>query len=324
MWSFPQEDHMVTQIDIIDHCCVCVCCVCVVCVCVVGHKMYTNHAREGLSSMVGFVIWNWASNKPNENLMRLLTSDDSVAHKYILYARWRTVTTLHFSVVWNMPKIYRKWYDSLWNHVRLALTNQILPIVQHVRIICPLYVLYLILNDGHNNELFLLFQPRDHFIFNDSHVFAEYDLCGNSPELSIPMPFVKVLYRRHYGKTGRKQYHAIPMHESKYIKLTEAEAKWPQFSRRHFQMHFLEWKYINFFEISLKFVPRGPINNILALVKIMAWCRQSYKPLSESMMIILLTHICVTRPQWVNSKPLWIIDNSSYVYTCRDIDKENV
>ena len=26
----------------------------------------------------------------------------------------------------------------------------------------------------------------------------------------------------------------------------EAETKWPTFSRRHFQMHFLQWKYLNF------------------------------------------------------------------------------
>ena len=34
--------------------------------------------------------------------------------------------------------------------------------------------------------------------------------------------------------------------------------------------------------ISLKFDPNGPINNIPALVQIMAWCRPDDKPLSES------------------------------------------
>ena len=53
-------------------------------------------------------------------------------------------------------------------------------------------------------------------------------------------------------------------------------------------------------EISLKFVPKGPINNIPALVQIMAWRRSGDKPLFESMMVSLLTHTCVTRPQWVN------------------------
>ena len=51
--------------------------------------------------------------------------------------------------------------------------------------------------------------------------------------------------------------------------------------------------------ISLKFVPNGPINNILALVLIMAWRRPGDKPLSEPMMVRSRTHICVTRPQWV-------------------------
>ena len=53
-------------------------------------------------------------------------------------------------------------------------------------------------------------------------------------------------------------------------------------------------------KISLKFVPKGPINNIPALVQIMDWRRPGDKPLSEPMMVSLLTHICVTRPQWVN------------------------
>ena len=53
-------------------------------------------------------------------------------------------------------------------------------------------------------------------------------------------------------------------------------------------------------KISLKFVPKVPINNILALVQIMAWRRPGDKPLSEPMMVNLLTHICVARPQWGN------------------------
>ena len=53
-------------------------------------------------------------------------------------------------------------------------------------------------------------------------------------------------------------------------------------------------------KFSLKFVPKGPINNIQALVQIMAWRRPGDKPLSEAMMDNLPTHICVSRPQWVN------------------------
>ena len=56
------------------------------------------------------------------------------------------------------------------------------------------------------------------------------------------------------------------------------------------------WISIN---ISPKFVPKGLINNIPALVQIMAWHQPGDKPLSEPMMVSLLMHIYVTRPQWV-------------------------
>ena len=56
-------------------------------------------------------------------------------------------------------------------------------------------------------------------------------------------------------------------------------------------------------KISLKFVPKCPINNIPALVQVMVWRRSGDKPLSEPMMVRSPTHICVTRPQWVNHYP---------------------
>ena len=63
--------------------------------------------------------------------------------------------------------------------------------------------------------------------------------------------------------------------------------------------------------ISLKFVPKGPINNIPALVQIMAWRRPGDKPWYEPMMVRLPTHICVTRPQWVKNDlfPLQCCEN---------------
>ena len=53
-------------------------------------------------------------------------------------------------------------------------------------------------------------------------------------------------------------------------------------------------------KISLKFIPKDPNNKIPAFFQIMAWCRPGDKPLSEAMLASLLTHIGVTRPQWVN------------------------
>ena len=66
-----------------------------------------------------------------------------------------------------------------------------------------------------------------------------------------------------------------------------------------FKCIFLKWISL---KIWLKFVPKIPVNNIPAMVQIMAWRRSGDKPLSEPMMISLLTHICVTRPQWVKSR----------------------
>ena len=65
------------------------------------------------------------------------------------------------------------------------------------------------------------------------------------------------------------------------------------------QMLFLNQNVRTSAEISLKFVPKGLINNTPSLVQIMAWRRPGDKPLFEPMIVRLLTHICVTRPQWV-------------------------
>ena len=74
-------------------------------------------------------------------------------------------------------------------------------------------------------------------------------------------------------------------------------------------------------KISLKFVVKGPINNIPTLVQIMAWCRSGDEPLSEPMMVRLPTHICVTRhviqddlnilcttPVLIHEQMMWGID----------------
>ena len=51
---------------------------------------------------------------------------------------------------------------------------------------------------------------------------------------------------------------------------------------------------------------RGPINNIASLIQIMAWRRSGDKPLSEPMLVRSLTHIRITRPQWVKT---WYLYN---------------
>ena len=102
----------------------------------------------------------------------------------------------------------------------------------------------------------------------------------------------------------------------------------PRQNGRHFPDDIFKWIFLNenvwiSINISLKFVPRGPINNIPTVVQVMAWRRSGDKPLSEPMMVNLSTHICVTRPQWVNYTGLHSLGNdwyslkvvASYVYS---------
>ena len=75
--------------------------------------------------------------------------------------------------------------------------------------------------------------------------------------------------------------------------------------RHHFPDDILKCIFLNenvciAIEISLKFVPPGPVNNIPVLVWIMAWCQPGDKSFSQPMMVSLLMNICVTRPQWIN------------------------
>ena len=86
----------------------------------------------------------------------------------------------------------------------------------------------------------------------------------------------------------------------------------PRQNGRHFADIFKRIFLNENIKISLKFVPKGSFNNISALVQIMAWRRPGDKPLSESMMVNLPTHICVTRPQWVNERRYYhLLGNTS-------------
>ena len=77
----------------------------------------------------------------------------------------------------------------------------------------------------------------------------------------------------------------------------------PRQNGRHFTDDIFKYISLNenvwfLFKISLKFVSKGLINNIPALVQIMAWRRPGDKPLSQSIMVSSLMHICVSQPQW--------------------------
>ena len=76
-----------------------------------------------------------------------------------------------------------------------------------------------------------------------------------------------------------------------------------------FKRIFMNENIIMRIETSLKCVPKGPINNIPALVQIMAWRRRGNKPLSQLIIVSVLTHMWVTRPQWVNSQNTFYVSH---------------
>ena len=101
------------------------------------------------------------------------------------------------------------------------------------------------------------------------------------------------------------------------------------FPENIFNCLFLEENVWILIKISLKFVPKGPISKMSALVQIMAWRHPGDKPLSEQMMVSLLMHICITRPQWVNWTNVWlmvinILTNMSIHYLLKCFQYVNV
>ena len=108
---------------------------------------------------------------------------------------------------------------------------------------------------------------------------------------NIPV-LIQVMARRRQGDK--------PLSELKFVPKGPINTLRPRRNGRHFADDMFKCIFENVWipiKISLIFVPKGPINNIPALVQIMAWRRPGYKPLSESVMVSLPTHLCVTRPQ---------------------------
>ena len=103
----------------------------------------------------------------------------------------------------------------------------------------------------------------------------------------------KVIYKWWWGMNVHWKCHTILYNTFNILR--------PRQNGRHFADDFFIYTLLSEdVWISQNFVPNGPINNIPALIQIMACRRPGDKPLSEPMMVSLLTHKRVTRPQWVN------------------------
>ena len=91
-----------------------------------------------------------------------------------------------------------------------------------------------------------------------------------------------------------------------FVGLTDLNTLRPRQNGRHFANYNFTCIFVNKnvwipIKMSLRYISKGPIHNIPTLVQIMAWRHPGDKPLSKPMMFSLLTHMCVTRPLWVNA-----------------------
>ena len=91
-------------------------------------------------------------------------------------------------------------------------------------------------------------------------------------------------------------------------KFTDYSLKSNTLSSRQKSRHFVDdifkcisWrKCINFESNLTEYFPKGIFDNIPELMQKMAWRLPGDRPLTEPMTVILLMHVCVTWPQWVN------------------------
>ena len=102
----------------------------------------------------------------------------------------------------------------------------------------------------------------------------------------------------HYSDSRQPCHKTWKILTLKHCKLGVSLKLRPRQNGRHFADDIYKGIFLNenlwiSIKISLKFVPKGSINNIPTLVQIMAWRRSGDKPLSEPMIVSLLTQICI-------------------------------
>ena len=128
-------------------------------------------------------------------------------------------------------------------------------------------------------------------------VFPVYHVNNHGSNIGASSGFVRQCWYSHSS-----WYSVIRPHWVKTIDLPRSVTVWfwlyscdlintlrPKQNRRHFaddtlKRTFVNENFRNSIKMSLKFVPKGPVNNYL-----------------NQWWLVLLTHICLTRPQWVNN-----------------------
>ena len=87
-----------------------------------------------------------------------------------------------------------------------------------------------------------------------------------------------------------------------------------------FKCNFVNENVLILINISLNFVPKGPIDNKSSMVQVMAWCWKGDEPLHESMMTQF--NDAYIRLQWVNSLPSEKFE-WNYIYICTFLANAN-
>ena len=134
---------------------------------------------------------------------------------------------------------------------------------------------------------------RTLFMSKNNHCFLKHQLIVLRYVIFVLLIFTGGMYRGHWG-------HCTSWWGSP-INTLRLRHHGRHFADDTFKRMFLNENVRISIKISLKFVPKGPMINVSALVQIMAWRRPGDKPLSEPMMVSLLTHICITLPQWIKT-----------------------
>ena len=166
-----------------------------------------------------------------------------------------------------------------------------------------------------NHKIHLKFLPQQKSDHNSlgcgSHTCKIWNLsCLSPPSLRTVMPSMGMSPGGCYWNYYPGTMSSLPSHSNSLHKETRADeftstyssfnTLRPRQNGRHFADDIFKWIFFNenvwiSLKISLKFVPKVRINNIPALVQIMAW----HRPLSKPTMVSLVMHIRVTQPQWV-------------------------
>ena len=152
-------------------------------------------------------------------------------------------------------------------------------------------------------------------IFKSNFLNKNYWLSNNihlNLFLMVQLTICKHWFRWWLGAKEATSHYLIQWRPSSLAHICLTRPQWvntlrPRQNGRHFADDMFKCIFLNEnvwipIKIPKRFVPKGPINNIQVLVQIMAWRRPGDKPLSEPMMDISKTHICLTRPQWVNAQ----------------------